>query len=122
MAKETEARELCRELLELRDEHRKLFGRIDAINAKLKDIATKDGKFRETFEGLGHVSVSGEIAERPDGMHPIVNEQAYYALPKEASRGLSQAKLVDAGLITEELRMKSASYGRVTPKLFDKAA
>lgn len=117
-APESGQRQLCRELLDLRADNRDLFGRIDEINARLKAIATDQGNFRETFQGLGYVGVSGESEAQPDGIHPEVDEQAFYALPKDAARGLSQAKLIEAGVIKEELRMKRAQYGRVTPKLF----
>jgi hypothetical protein len=60
----------------------------------------------------------GQEAPQPDGIHPEVIEPAFYALPREAARGISQAKLIELGVIREQLRMMGASYGRVTPKLF----
>lgn len=119
MTEDTAARrKLAKDYLDLRAEHREVFDLLDELATALKAIATDKGGFRETFAGLGYVGVSGEKPESSDGIHPEVVEQAFYALPKDAMRGLSQAKLIEAGIIKEELRMKRASYGRVTPKLF----
>jgi hypothetical protein len=110
---QSEQRTLARELLEIRAEHKDVFARLKELETALKAIATRDGKFRETFEALGYVSVSGEKPAESDGMHPVVDEQAFYALPKSR-----QDKLKEQGIIKEELRMKGPSYGRVTPQLF----
>lgn len=119
---ESEPRKLCRELLELRTEHRSLFDRIDAIKARLITLAEAgDEGLREVFDGLGRVSVSAGKPERTDGIHPEVVEPVFYALPKDAARGLSQAKLIEAGVIIEQLRKKKAYHGRVDVKLIEAA-
>ena len=60
MPAQTKANKLCKELLDLRRNpaFAKAFDRIEAIKTELKQIALAAGKFRETFVGIGYVSVS----------------------------------------------------------------
>lgn len=110
--KETPRQVLCRELLEIRSQHSLAFLRIDAINTELKAIAGKEGKFRETFVGLGYVSVSPEKPEETIGEQPVAQVAAWNQLPNHR-----QQKLLEQGLVKIEPIVKGASYGRVTAKL-----
>lgn len=104
--------ELCRELLEIERDNAGIFGRIDAIKTELKLSAESEGKFRETFAGLGHVSVSPPSPETITGEKPVISVSAWTEL--SASR---QEKLLEGGLVRIEPIVKGAYYGRVDVKL-----
>jgi hypothetical protein len=104
--------ELCRELLEIERDNADLFTRIDAIKAELKFKAEVEGKFRETFAGLGHVSVSPPSPEQVTGEKPVIDVAAWSEL--KAAR---QGKLLEDGLVRIEPIIKGAYYGRVDVKL-----
>lgn len=106
------ARELCEELLGIERDNAAVFTRIDAIKAELKCKAVVDGKFRETFPGLGHVSVSPPTAEEVTGEKPVLLVAAWAAL-----KPARQDKLLEDGLVKIEPIVKGAYYGRVDVKL-----
>jgi len=110
-------RELCEELLEIERDNATVFTRIDAIKADLKLKAVDDGKFREIFAGLGHVSVSPPSPEQVTGEKPVISVAAWSEL--SAAR---QQKLIDAGLVKIEPIIKGAYYGRVDVKLHTQGA
>lgn len=104
--------ELCRELLEIERDNAAIFSRIDEIKTVLKLKAEAEGKFRETFAGLGHVSVSPPSPEQITGHAPVVDVGAWSEL--RASR---QEKLIEDGVVKIEPIVKGAYYGRVDVKL-----
>lgn len=104
--------ELCRELLDIELEHQLVFERIDAIKAELKRIALADGQFRETFPGIGYVSVSPEKPKTYKGDLPVLVGDAWLAL-----RDKQRDKLVADGLVRIEAQYSGAYYGRVEAKL-----
>ncbi len=109
--------ELCLELLEIERDNAHLFSRIDAIKTELKLKAVAEGKFRETFVGLGYVSVSPSTPEEVTGEAPVIMVPAWTAL--KAAR---QDKLIADGLIKIEPIVKGASYGQVRTKLHTQGA
>lgn len=93
------------------------FDRMEAIKSELKDIAGRDGKFRETFVGIGYVSASPATPERTIGTAPVLVVDAWSAL-KDPKR----EKLIADGLVKIEPIVKGAYHGRVDVKLHDKGA
>lgn len=110
--KETPRQVLCRELLEIELKHKEVFDRMDAIKTELKAIAKTDGKFRETFVGLGYVSVSPAQPEQVTGEAPVLSVTAWMELSESR-----QGKLVEQGLVRIEPTIKGASYGQVRVNL-----
>jgi hypothetical protein len=110
--KDTPRQALCRELLEIRRDNLLTFTRIDAINARLKTIAGTDGKFREAFDDLGHVSVSPATPEQIAGSKPELQVEAWQGLPESR-----RAKLLEQGLVKVMNIIKRATYGQVRVKL-----
>jgi hypothetical protein len=104
--------ELCRELLEIERDNAEIFSRMDAIKTELKLKAEAEGKFRETFAGLGHVSVSPPAPEQVTGEKPVIVVAAWSEL-----KPARQEKLIDDGLVAIEPIVKGAYYGRVDVKL-----
>jgi hypothetical protein len=104
--------ELCLELLEIERDNAALFTRIDAIKAELKLKAGTEGKFRETFAGLGYVSVSPAKPEEIVGEEPLVVVAAWQAL-KQPKRD----RLIEDGLVKITPIVKGAYHGRVDVKL-----
>lgn len=109
--------ELCRELLQLRIDNGPAFTRMDAIKTELKAIAGAEGKFRETFVGLGYVSVAPESAPKFKGDFPIVDVEAWKAL-----KPVRQDKLLADGVVKIESQYSGAYYGAVTVKLHNEGA
>jgi hypothetical protein len=109
--------DLCRELLQLRVDNGPAFDRIEAIKTELKSIAGKDGKFRETFVGIGYVSVSPESGPKFKGDFPVVNVEAWKAL-----KPARQQTLLEGGVIKIEAQYSGAYYGAVTVKLHNEGA
>ncbi len=109
--------ELCRELLQLRVDNGPAFDRIEAIKTELKAHAGADGKFRETFVGIGYVSVSPESAPKFKGDFPVVNVEAWKAL-----KSARQDKLIEDGIVKIESQYSGAYYGAVTVKLHNEGA
>ena len=111
--KDSERLTLCRELLQIRRDNLAIFTRIDAINTRLKTVAQDEGaSFRETFDGLGYVSVSPPTKEQVTGSAPELQIGAWQAL-----RESRQAKLLEEGLVKIKSLIKRASYGQVRVKL-----
>ena len=110
--KETPRQVLCRELLAIELKHKEVFDRMDAIKTELKAIAKTDGKFRETFVGLGYVSVSPAQPEQVTGEAPVLSVTAWMELSESR-----QGKLVEQGLVRIEPTIKGASYGQVRVNL-----
>ena len=106
------ARELCEELLGIERDNAVIFTRYEAIKADLKLMAGATGKFRETFAGLGHVSVSPSTPESVTGHAPAIDVAAWAAL-----KPARQDKLLEDGLVKIEPIVKRAYYGNVTVKL-----
>ncbi|HEY8838530.1 MAG TPA: hypothetical protein VIO16_12835 [Dehalococcoidia bacterium] len=104
--------ELCRELLEIERANAEIFTRIDAIKTELKIKALADGKFRETFAGLGYVSVSPARPEEMTGEAPVIVVSAWSTL-----KPARQEKLLEDGLVKIEPIIKGAYHGRVDVKL-----
>jgi hypothetical protein len=104
--------ELCRELLDITFKHREAFARIDAIKTELKVQASNDGKFRETFVGLGYVSVSPATPEQVTGEAPELVVAAWQDL-KQSRRDA----LLEQGLVEIKPTVKGAYHGRVDVKL-----
>jgi hypothetical protein len=109
--------DLCRELLEIQQDNTAVFSRIDAIKTELKAKATTDGKFRETFVGLGYVSVSPAVPEQITGHTPVIDIGAWSELKRAR-----QEKLLEDGLVRIEAIVKGAYYGRVDVKLHSQGA
>lgn len=114
MPAQTKANKLCKELLELRRNpaFAKAFDRIEAIKTELKQIALAAGKFRETFVGVGYVSVSPATPEEVTGEKPVLSVASWGELPNAR-----QEKLIDSGLVKIEPIVKGAYHGRVDVKL-----
>jgi hypothetical protein len=104
--------ELCRELLDIERDNAAIFDRISAIKTELKSIAGTEGKFRETFVGLGYVSVSPATPEEMTGEKPVLIVPAWSAL-----KPARQEKLLEDGLVKIEPIIKGAYHGRVDVKL-----
>ena len=104
--------ELCLELLEIERDNAETFTRIDAIKTELKLKALADGKFRETFAGLGYVSVSPAKPEEIVGEEPLVVVAAWQLL-KQPKRD----RLIEDGLVRITPIVKGAYHGRVDVKL-----
>lgn len=111
-AKPATRAELCRELLEIERDNALVFTRIDAIKTELKAMGAADGKFRETFVGLGYVSVSPARPEEITGESPVVVVAAWQALKLPR-----RDKLIADGLVRIEPIVKGAYHGRVDVKL-----
>lgn len=110
--KETEQLTLCRELLQIRRDNLPIFTRIDAINTRLKTIGRDNGKFRETFDGLGYVSVSPPTDEKVTGQAPELQVEAWQGLTESR-----RVKLLEQGLVSIVNIIKRATYGQVRVKL-----
>lgn len=104
--------ELCKELLEIGLANRAVFDRIDEIKLILKERALVDGKFRENFAGLGHVSVSPAVPEQVTGEAPVISVATWMELSESR-----QGKLLEQGLVRIEPIVKGAYHGRVDVKL-----
>lgn len=89
-----------------------IFRRIEEIKTSLKLQADRDGSFRETFEGLGHVSVSPAKPAETIGEAPEVVITAWNALTPA-----KREKHLEAGIIKMAPIVKGASYGQVRTKL-----
>jgi len=109
--------DLCRELLEIERDNPHIFRRIEEIKVSLKLQADQDGSFRETFEGLGYVSVSPSRPAETIGEAPEAVIDEWNALT-QAKRD----KLLDSGVIRMAPIVKGASYGQVRTKLHAKGA
>jgi hypothetical protein len=107
-------RELCEELLDIRRDPdvAKAIDRMEAIKSELKEVARREGKFRETFAGIGYVSASPATPEDTIGEAPVLVVNAWQAL-KDARRD----KLIADGLVAIEPIIKGAYHGRVDVKL-----
>src|SRR5258708_82411 len=107
-------RELCEELLDLRRDPviATAIDRMDAIKSELKDLARTEGKFRETFVGIGYVSASPATPEEMLGEAPVLVVTAWSAL-----KPARQEKLMEDGLVKIEPIIKGAYHGRVDVKL-----
>src|SRR5258708_40284954 len=94
-AKPPTRRELCEELLDIRRDPvvATAIDRMEAIKSELKDFAKREGKFRETFVGIGYVSASPATPEETIGEAPVLVVSAWQAL-KDARRD----KLIADGL------------------------
>lgn len=114
MAAQTKANKLSLELLTIRRDPKfaKAFDRIEAIKTELKAIALSDGKFRETFVGVGYVSVSPATPEEVTGEKPVLIVSSWTGL-----RQARQEKLIEEGLVKIEAIVKGAYHGRVDVKL-----
>lgn len=114
MPAQSKANKLCRELLDLRRNaaFAKAFDRIEAIKVELKAIALAEGKFRETFVGIGHVSVSPATPEEITGEKPVLVVSAWNDI-----QPARQQKLLEGGLVKIEPIVKGAYHGRVDVKL-----
>lgn len=112
-------RELCEELLDLRRDPTvaTAIDRMEAIKSELKALAGSEGKFRETFVGIGYVSASPATPECTIGQAPVLVVTAWTAL-KDARRD----KLIEDGLVKIEPIIKGAYHGRVDVKLHTQGA
>lgn len=110
--KESPRQELCRELLTIQSTNIGIFNRIEAIKTSLKKYAESDGKFRETFVDLGHVSVSPAKKEEVIGEAPTIQVEAWNGLTE-----VRQQKLLEQGIVAIAPIVKGASYGQVRVKL-----
>jgi hypothetical protein len=111
-AKKPTRADLCRELLGIEKANEAAFTRIAAIKTELKLIAGTDGKFRETFAGLGYVSVSPAAPEHKVGESTELVITAWDALTVAR-----RAKLIEQGLVHRVDIIKGAYHGRVDVKL-----
>lgn len=109
--------ELARELLQLRIDNAIALTRMDAIKTELKVISEKDGKFRETFVGIGYVSVSPPAAGKFKGDFPMVQVEAWKELTPAR-----QNKLLEGGVIKIESLYGGDYHGAVTVKLHNEGA
>ncbi|MCK1402008.1 hypothetical protein IVB45_17605 [Bradyrhizobium sp. 4] len=105
--------ELCRELLDIQLANRTVFDRIDAIKTELKARALVEGKFRETFVGLGYVAVSPAAPEQVTGEAPALVIVSWQGLPQSR-----RDKLLEQGLVEIKPTIKGAYHGRAEVKLF----
>lgn len=109
---ESKRQKLCRELLEIELKHSDIFARMDAVKTELKELAKVDGRFRETFVGLGYVSVSPAQPEQVTGEAPVLQVAAWQDLTDSR-----RDKLLEQGLVRIEPTIKGASYGQVRVNL-----
>ena len=90
------------------------FGRIDDLKTRLKAVATGlKANFKETFAGLGEVSVSASREKTFKGNLPIVVPEVWNALPKKERDTLEKK-----GIVKMEPSYTGAFYGKVEVKLF----
>jgi hypothetical protein len=110
--RETPRQALCRELLGIRRDNIAIFTRIEAINTRRKTLSETDGKFRETFNDLGYVSVSPLSPEQVTGEAPVIQVEAWQKL-----RDSRREKLLEEGLVKIVPTIKRAAYVQVRVKL-----
>ena len=104
-------RELAEELVRLFAQHGPMLDRAAELKSALKDGATTN--FKETFAGIGEVSVSAARAKEKTGTAPEVIVDAFLALPKK-----EQNALVKAGVVQIVDVYREAYYGAVRVKVF----
>lgn len=104
-------REIAEELVKLRAQHAPVFAREAELKSALKNGAEEN--FKETFQGIGEVSVSAAKDKRFKGTVPQLVPEKYLGLT-DARR----EKLVSDGLVVEAEEWTSPYYGAVTVKLF----
>lgn len=112
--KSPDRRQLAEELVGIHKEHRKVFERMDAIKASLKQLAGEAGaSFQELFSDVGKVSVAPPKPKTFKGRVPECVPEKFYALPKG-----EQTRLEKQGLIVQADQYTGAYYGSVTVDLY----
>jgi hypothetical protein len=104
--------------MDLELEHLRIAGdvmsRIEASDARLKDLATTAGhSFKETFLDKGTVSVSGRKERERGADEPVAQAAVINALPVAERRGL-----LKRGIIKMKEKWSKADNGRVVAKAF----
>jgi hypothetical protein len=111
-------RELAEERLEIARQMAPLEARAEAIDARLKAIATDSGEpFKEIFGDGSYVHTSGAVAAEFKGDVPVIQTEAWKALGPT-----DQKRIVRSGLIKIEAQWGRATSGRVQVKIFGEAA
>lgn len=104
-------RELAEELVRLQAQHKPVFDRQDELKSALKDGAEEN--FKETFAGIGEVSVSAPKKAEQTGTAPELVVSNFLELTDK-----QQQKLLEAGTVQIVPVIKGAYYGAVKVKLF----
>jgi hypothetical protein len=115
---------LCEERIKI---ERKRFpddGRVEEIEARLKEIATETGSFKVSIAANGSVgpgkdfvSASGRVEAEFKGAVPVIVTEAWNALSE-----IERKRYVKSGLVKIEQNWGRASNGRVQAKVYPKAA
>ncbi len=91
-----------------------VMSRIEASDARLKDLATTAGhSFKETFLDKGTVSVSGRKERERGADEPVAQAVVINALPVAERRDL-----IKRGIIKMKEKWSKADNGRVVAKAF----
>lgn len=109
-----ERRALCEERVTIKRQVAPLEARSEAIEARLKVMATDAGEsFKEIFGDGSFVSASGATAAEFKGNVPVIQTEAYLALKAAERKDLEKR-----GIVKIEPQWGRASSGRVTVKDF----
>ncbi len=113
-----EREKLSRALIDVKRAIAPHLATIEAMEARLKVIATEGGEpFKVTTEDGSYVQVSGAVAAEFKGDVPVIQTEAWQALSP------SERKLrARGGLIKIESQWGRATSGRVQVKIFGEAA
>lgn len=113
-----ERRALSEERVALKRQIAPLEARTEAIDARLKVLATQAGEpFKETFPDGSYVHVSGAVAAEFKGDVPVIQTECWRDLPASERRDLAKR-----GIIKIEPQWGKATSGRVAVKIFGEAA
>lgn len=105
--------DLAEQLLALNIKLAPDYAEMAKLEADLKKLATDAGEpFKIDFGGKGYVSVSGAVAAEFKGNVPVIQTEAFLALPAAEKK-----KLEKSGLVKIEPQFGKASNGRVTVKV-----
>lgn len=102
------------ELVELERDNQAIFGRRKELKARLIAHAQSRGEnFKEIFDKIGAVKVSGAKAAACKGTAPVVVVEAFLDRPKA-----EQDRLIGRGVVKIAEQWTGAYYGSVTVELF----
>jgi hypothetical protein len=105
---------LTAERIEIERAMMPLEARAEAIDARIKVMATEAGEpFKEIFEDGSYVQVSGAVAAEFKGDVPVIQTEVWQALSTAERKMRARG-----GLIKIEAQWGRASSGRVQVKIF----
>lgn len=104
-------RELAEELVKIHRQYLPVFDREAELKSALKGGTSVN--FKETFPGLGEVSVSAPKPERTEGEAPELIVSAFLELPEKR-----REKLIADGVVQKVLVKVGAYHGAVRVKTF----